>query len=88
MLSPANVLSLNTWSLAASYDGQTLRLFVNGVEQNINAFQGSIVASPNYPLTIGKLSDPGQFAQRFFEGKMDEVRIWHRAIPAAELIAT
>jgi hypothetical protein len=88
VLSPVNVLTLNTWNhVAGSYDGQNLKVFVNGVEQNTNAFSGSIVASPNYPLTIGKLSDPLQFAQRFFEGKIDEVRIWHRAVPAAELMA-
>jgi hypothetical protein len=86
--SPTNALTLNTWThVAGSYDGQNLKLFINGVEQNTIAFTGSIVSSPNYPLTIGKLSDPNQFAQRFFEGKIDEVRIWNRALPAAELMA-
>jgi hypothetical protein len=88
VLSPSNALTLGTWThVAGSYDGQNLRLFINGVEQNIVNFPGSIVSSPNYPLTLGKLSDPAQFAQRFFDGKMDEVRIWHRAVPAAELMA-
>lgn len=88
VLSPTNALTLNTWTyVAGSYDGQTLRLYVNGVEVGTNAFPGSIVASPNYPLTIGKLSDPNQFASRFFDGLIDEVRIWHRAVPAAELMA-
>ncbi len=88
VLSPTNVLTLGTWThVAGSYDGQNLRLYINGIEQNMAAFAGSIVASPNYPLTIGKLSDPSQFAQRFFNGKIDEVRIWHRVLPAAELMA-
>ncbi len=88
VLSPTNALTLNTWThVAGSYDGQNLRVFVNGVEQNMLAFQGSIVSSPNYPLTLGKLSDPSQFAQRFFDGKMDEVRIWNRALTATELMA-
>lgn len=88
VVSPANALTLNTWNhVAGSYDGQNLKVFVNGVEQNVNPFQGSIVSSVNYPLTIGKLSDPSQFAQRFFEGKIDEVRIWHRAVTAVELMA-
>lgn len=88
VLSPTNALTLGTWThVAGSYDGQNLKLFINGVEQNVTAFQGSIVASPNYPLTIGKLSDPNQFASRFFDGKIDEVRIWHRALTASELIA-
>jgi len=88
VLSPTNALTLNTWThVAGSYDGQTLRLYVNGVEVNTNSFQGSIVSSPNYPLTIGKLSDPNQFASRFFDGFIDEVRIWHRALPASELLA-
>jgi hypothetical protein len=89
VLSPTNALTLNTWThVAGSYDGQNLRVFVNGVEQNMIAFQGSIVSSPTYPLTLGKLSDPNQFSsQRFFDGKMDEVRIWHRALTATELMA-
>lgn len=88
VLSPTNALTLGTWThVAGSYDGQNLKLFINGVEQNSVAFAGSIVASPNYPLTLGKLSDPNQFASRFFDGKIDEVRIWHRALPAAELLA-
>ena len=87
VLSPTNALTLGTWThVAGSYDGQNLRLYINGVEQNIAAFNGSIVASPNYPLTIGKLSDPVQFSQRFFDGKIDEVRIWHRVLPAGELM--
>jgi hypothetical protein len=88
VLSPTNALTLGTWThVAGSYDGQNLKLYINGVEQNVIAFAGSIVASPNYPLTLGKLSDPGQFSQRYFDGKIDEVRIWHRALPAAEILA-
>ena len=87
-VSPASTLALGTWThVAGSYDGQNLKVFINGVEQNSVAFQGSIVTSPNYPLTIGKLSDPVQAASRFFNGKIDEVRIWHRALTAAELMA-
>lgn len=88
VLSATNALTLGTWThVAGSYDGQNIKLYINGVEQNVNPFAGSIVGSPNYPLTIGKLSDPGQFSQRFFDGKIDEVRIWHRALSASELIA-
>jgi hypothetical protein len=88
LVSPTNVINLGIWThVAGTYDGQNLRLFVNGVQQGILAFTGSIVPSPNYPLTIGKLSDPGQFAQRFFDGKIDEVRIWNRALSATELMA-
>lgn len=88
VFTPTNALTLNTWThVAGSYDGQNLRVFVNGVEQNIAPFAGSIASSPNYPITLGKLSDPSQFSQRFFDGKMDEVRIWHRALTASELMA-
>jgi hypothetical protein len=88
VLSPTNALTLGTWThVAGSYDGQNLRLYINGMQQNVVNFPGSIVSSPNYPLNLGKLSDPSQFAQRFFDGKIDEVRIWHRAVPAAELMA-
>jgi hypothetical protein len=88
VLSPTNALILNTWNhVAGSFDGQNLKCYVNGIEQNTTSFTGTIVSSPDYPLTIGKLSDPGQFSSRFFDGKIDEVRIWHRVVPAAEIMA-
>jgi hypothetical protein len=48
-----SALPLNTWSyLAATYDGQTLRLYVNGTQVGSKAQTGALTTSTN-ALTIG-----------------------------------
>ena len=77
----AATLAANTWShLAATYDGVTLRLYVNGTEVASRPQTGSIATS-NGALTIG--GDP--LYGQFFAGRIDEVRIYNRALSAAEI---
>ncbi len=76
-------LPLNTWShLAASYDGATLRLFVNGTQVASAARTGTLAASSN-PLQIGGDSIFGQY----FRGLIDEVRVYKTALTAAQIQA-
>mgnify|MGYP003345286365 CR=1 FL=1 len=86
--SPANALILNTWQhVAASYDGDSLRLFVNGIQVAAQQFTGSIDQSNPYTARIGRLSDPGQAETRYFSGRIDEVRVWHRSLNSSDLLA-
>ena len=81
---PATALPLNVWThLATTYDGLTQRLFVNGVQVSSVARTGTIVAG-NQPLRIG--ASNAQIAE-FFNGLIDEVRIYNRALTAAEITA-
>jgi hypothetical protein len=74
-------LTANTWAyLAATYDGATMRLYVNGVQVSSRAQTGAIATSTN-PLQIGGDSIYGQF----FAGRIDEVRIYSRALGVAEI---
>jgi hypothetical protein len=74
---------LNIWThLAATYDGTTLRLYVNGVQAGSRAVSGAIQVS-NRPLRIGGNSVWGEW----FAGRIDEVRIYRRALSAAEVQA-
>jgi hypothetical protein len=74
-------LTLNTWThLAATYDGATLRLYVNGVQSVSTNMTGNIATSTG-PLQIGGDTVFGQF----FAGLIDEVRIYNRALNAAEI---
>ncbi len=74
-------LPLNTWThLAATYDGSTLRLFVNGTQVGSVAASGSVQVSGN-PLRIGGNSLFGEY----FQGRIDEVRIYNRALGVAEV---
>ena len=73
-------IPLNTWThLAATYDGATLRLFVNGSQVGSRAISGAIRASTN-PLRIG-----GNDWEEYFSGRIDEVRIYNRALSQAEI---
>ena len=74
-------LTANSWShLALTYDKVTLRLYVNGVQVASAAATANIATSSN-PLQIGGDDIYGQF----FSGRIDEVRIYNRALSATEV---
>jgi chitodextrinase len=74
-------LALNTWThLATTYDGSSLKLFVNAVQVSSVAVSGSIVSSTGL-LKIGGNAIWGED----FAGLIDEVRVYNRALTAAEL---
>ena len=80
LLAP-NVLPAGIWShLAATYDGITLRLYLNGTQVASRSQSGTIESSTE-PLTIGGDNIYGQF----FQGVIDEVRIWNVARSAADI---
>ena len=74
-------LPLNAWShLAATYDGTTLRMFVNGTQVSSLALSGAVPASTQ-PLRIGGNAQWGEF----FQGRIDEIRIYSRALSPTEI---
>ncbi len=74
-------LPLKSWShVAATYDGTTIRLYVNGTLAGSQDAAGSIVASANV-LRIGGNSVWGEW----FGGRIDELRIYNRVLSAAEI---
>ncbi len=76
-------LAANTWShLAVTYDGATLRLYVNGVQVSSLAKAGTIATSAN-PLQIGGDSLFGQY----FAGTIDEVRVYNQALSQTQIQA-
>ena len=74
---------INAWThVALTYNGTTLRLYVNGVLAASQARTGSIQASSS-PLWIGGNSPYGEY----FQGLIDEIRIYNRALTQAEIQA-
>ena len=74
-------LTASTWSyLTETYDGSTLRLYVNGTQVASTAHTGTIATSTN-PLQIGGDSLYGQN----FAGLIDEVRVYNVALTAAQI---
>jgi hypothetical protein len=76
-----STLPTGVWThLAATYDGSALRLYVNGVQVASESRTGTIATSTG-PLRIGGNS----VSNGFFNGLIDEVRIYKRALTAAEI---
>ncbi|HEY7019302.1 MAG TPA: LamG domain-containing protein, partial [Gaiellaceae bacterium] len=74
---------LNTWThLASTYDGSTLKLYVNGVLAGSKAVTGSLAATTN-PLRIGG----NTIWSEWFSGQIDEVRLYKRALTPGEIQA-
>jgi PKD repeat protein len=80
-LSGGPTLPVNTWShVASTYDGSTQKLYVNGALVGSSRQTGSIDVSTG-KLRIGGNSIWGYY----FAGYIDEVRIYNRALSAAEI---
>ncbi len=75
---------LGTWThIAGTYDGATLRLFVNGVDVADQSYATPIAYDPG-GLTIGARDAQGDLQ---LNGAVDEVRIWSTARAAADIAA-
>jgi hypothetical protein len=78
------VAAIGVWTrLVATYDGTThaLKLYVNGVLQTATATSGTFDAIG--PVTIGR-GLQASAATGFFSGQIDDVRVYGRALLAAE----
>jgi len=74
-------LPTGTWShLAATFDGTTLRLYVNGTQVSGVTKSGTLQGSTNQ-LTLGGNSYLG----RFFKGYLDDVRIYNVALSRTQI---
>lgn len=81
---PDAPLPLINWThIATTYDGANQRLYINGVLVGSRAQTGSIAVG-NGPLRIG---GNNVFGGEFFNGLIDEVRVYNRALSAAEIAA-
>jgi hypothetical protein len=73
-------LAVNAWThLAATFDGTSVRLFVNGVQVTSRAQTGALTTSAGL-LTIGYDS-----YGEYFTGLIDEVRVYNRALSVGEI---
>jgi chitodextrinase len=78
-----SALPTNTWThLAETFDGSTIRLYVNGVQVGSTALNGTLLTSTN-PLEIGSDHIYGQY----FQGTIDEVRIYNVALTPTQIQA-
>ena len=70
--------------VAATYDMTTLRLYVDGLlDAAINTDVNSITS---YDIQIGRSFKTGSYSHGYFEGSIDEVRIWNDVRTAEEIL--
>ena len=73
-------LQTDTWyHLAAVRSGANGALYVNGVEQTLTGTPANVQHNGDF------LSLASDFSGRYFAGRMDEVRIWNRALGSQEV---
>ena len=87
-LDSATKLAPKTWiHVASTYDGTTLRLYINGVLNASRAVSGR-TCSNSQPLAIGaKNYTKTGVIEAYFDGRIDDVRIYSRALTAAQIVA-
>ncbi len=66
--------------LAATYDGATARYYVGGIEVATRAFTGPVGSSNTW-----RIGAYGSAPGGFFDGLVDDVRVYNRALSAGEI---
>ncbi len=80
-------VSAGEWThVAGTFDGSTINVYINGVLSTSTPFSGSLYNNTVDPLLIGAV-DGGGSSRRHFDGSIDEVRIYNRALCADEILA-
>ncbi len=77
----ASVVPTNTWThLATTFDGSTLKFFLNGAQVSSRAVSGAVITGTGSLRIGGNAVWP-----EWFRGLIDEVRVYNRAQSAAEI---
>ena len=77
----ASTLPLNQWThVAVTYDGTTLRFYLNGLQAGMTNVTGNLSVSGN-PLVVGGNGVWGEW----FSGTIDEVRVYNSAISPTDI---
>lgn len=82
--SPSAIQTGRWTHVAATFEGGTLRLYRDGAQ--VGAITG--VSAP--PVSTGplRIGDNSVWSGEGFDGRIDEVRLWSRALSASEIAAT
>lgn len=72
------------YHVLGTYDGSNIRMYINGVLERTAAYAGGYSCSTD-PLIIGNRGiDLGGIYDAYFYGKIDDIRIYNRALSDAE----
>ena len=83
LVTGTGLLSANQWyHIAAVKNGGERKLFINGAESSLSGSALNVTTNNN-SVRIGS-----DYGSRFFDGRIDEVRIWNTPRTQDEIIAT
>lgn len=82
VLQGSTTMTSNTWyHLVSTYDGNTIRVYVNGILDGSSSTAAGIT-NPTGNMNIGRYTFSTNL---FFNGLLDDVRIYNRALTATEV---
>jgi ABC-type transport system substrate-binding protein len=82
IMTSKTTVARNIWTyLGGTYDGSTMKLYVNGQLDSTYSWPGGINTNNGMSLTIGKKNNDALW----FNGTIDEVRIYDRALSQEEV---
>ncbi len=72
-------------ALTRDHDAGTFQIFVNGVLENSGGIAGGLIGTPF--SSIGRVEDTGAGDGNYFQGNLDEVRIYDGVLDGAQVVA-
>jgi hypothetical protein len=85
-LDSTRAVPVETWThVASTYNGARLRVWINGTAAGSRAVTGASCANDE-PLAVGAKNAPSKgLLEAFWDGLLDDVKIWNRALTATEI---
>lgn len=79
------IMEIDRWyAVAGIFDGENVYAYINGEEVASQSFSQVAIAQSNYPINIGRAPYD---TLRDFNGKIDEIKIYNKALTEEEIIA-
>ena len=73
----------NWYYVTTTFDGNTIKLFMNGILISSEIRSGNIQSS-SLPLHFGRRRG-GSIYDQWFDGKLDDIGMWNRALTQEEI---
>jgi streptogramin lyase len=84
--SGANLIQPEQWQhVAATYDGAAARIYLNGSLVATRSDSAVTTTQSTLPLRIGRVSNNNGCGENYFDGLIEDVAFWNRALSAAEI---
>ena len=79
-------LNVGQWyNVVGTYDGSTIKLYVNGAVSATSADTGGDACASGAPLLLGERGNGSSGYDALFNGRLDDVRVYDRALSTSEI---